>query len=103
MCALKAIRNLCESGAQAHAAGDSLNAEFLLRQAYTQAGYLNSPVLEAKILNTLAVFAMENKRAASAVPLLAQAERKVAARIGTDNKLYAVIHRNLCQAREARG
>lgn len=101
MCALKSIRALCESGAKAHAGGDSLNAEFLLRQAYAAAKQLNSPVLEAKILNTMAVFAMENKRAASAVPLLARAGEKVAARIGTGNKLYAVINSNLRQARAA--
>ena len=103
MCALTGIRALCQSGAKAHANGDALNAEFMLRQAYTQARQLNSPVLEAKILNTLAVFAMEDKRVAFAIPLLAQAEQKVAARIGTSNKLYTVIRNNLRQAQEAGG
>ncbi len=92
------IKALCRAGAKAHEAGDAVNAEFLLHQAYAQARGLKSPVLEAKILNTMAVFAMEKKRSRQAIPLLAQAREKVEARIGRRNKLYAVIANNLRRA-----
>lgn len=101
MCALKSIQALCRAGAEAHAAGNPMNGEFLLRQAYSQAKGLHSPVLEAKILNTMAVFAMEGKRAKAALPLLAQARANVDARIGRNNKLYTVIANNLLQAEVA--
>ena len=101
MCALKNIKELCDAGAKAHSAGDSLNGDFLLQQAYAQARGLNSPVLEAKILNTMAVFALEGKRAKKAVPLLSEAREKVKDRIGTKNKLYEIICRNLLQAQVA--
>lgn len=101
MCALKNIRELCEAGAKAHEKGDEINGDFLLRQAYSQARGLNSPVLEAKILNTMGVFALERKHAVKAVPLLAEAREKVKARVGTKNKLYEVICNNLMQAQVA--
>lgn len=101
MCALKSIKALCKAGANAHAAGDPVNADFLLHQAYAQAKGLNSPVLEAKILNTMAVFAMEDKRSKAAIPLLVRALAKVDARIGRHNKLYSVISNNLLQAETA--
>ncbi|CAK7059096.1 MAG: hypothetical protein DELT_01347 [Desulfovibrio sp.] len=101
MCALKTIRELCDAGAKAHGAGDPLNGDFLLQQAYAQARGLNSPVLEAKILNTMGVFALEGKRAKKAVPLLSEAREKVRKRIGTQNKLYEVICSNLLQAQVA--
>lgn len=101
MCALKSIRALCRAGAEAHFAGNDVNAEFLLHQAYTQAKALNSPVLEAKILNTMAVFAMEGVRPKKAIPLLIKAMGKVDSRIGRKNKLYAVISSNLLQAEMA--
>ena len=101
MCVLKDIRALCRAGAAAHAAGDALNADCLLQQAFGMARDLKSPVLEAKILNTLGVFALAGGRARAAVPLLAQARDKVKARIGDSNKLYAVIENNLRQAEEA--
>lgn len=102
MCVLKSIRALCRAGAKAHAEGDEVNAEFLLRQACTQARVLNSPILEAKILNTMAVFAVEGRRAQTAMPLLARALALVDTRIGRTNKLYMVISNNLLQAEEAR-
>lgn len=102
MCALKSIRTLCRAGAKAHAEGDQVNAEFLLRQACTQARALNSPILEAKILNTMAVFAMEGRRAKTAMPLLVRARVLVDTCIGRTNKLYAVISNNLLQAEVAR-
>ena len=102
MCALKSIRALCQAGAKAHAEGDAVNAEFLLRQACTQARALNSPILEAKILNTMAVFALEGRRAKTAVPLLIRALTLVDARVGRSNKLYTVISNNLLQAEVAR-
>ena len=101
MCALKTIQALCRAGAEAHAAGDSLNADFLLYQAYTQAKGLHSPILEAKILNTMGTFKMEGKQARAAVPLLTKAQAKVDARIGKNNKLYIVISNNLLQAEVA--
>ena len=101
MCALKNIRSLCRAAAEAHAAGNTVNAEFMLRQAYTRAKAMNSPVLEAKILNTTAVFALEGGRAGDAVPLLIKALAKVDARIGRSNKLYTVISNNLLQAEVA--
>lgn len=101
MCALKNIKALCKEGAEAHSRGESLNADFLLHQAYTHAKCLNSPVLEAKILNTMAAFAMEGKRSKAAVPLLTRALARVDARIGRNNKLYAVIANNLLQAEAA--
>ena len=101
MCALTSIRALCRAGAAAHAAGDRLNGDFLLHQAYSQARGLQSPVLEAKILNTMAVFAMEGRRPKAAIPLLTQAREKVYARIGRQNKLYSVISNNLLQAEVA--
>ena len=101
MCAVTSIRDLCRAGAAAHAAGDALNADFLLHQAYSQARGLQSPVLEAKILNTMAVFAMEGRRAKAAIPLLARAQARVEARIGRQNKLYSVISNNLLQAEVA--
>lgn len=102
MCALKSIRALCQAGVKAHAEGDAANAEFILRQAYTRARVLNSPVLEAKILNTMAAFIMESRRAKTAVPLLLRALALVDARIGRSNKLYSVISDNLRQAEAAR-
>lgn len=101
MCALKSIRQLCEAGAEAHGSGDALNADFFLRQARSQARGLNSPILEAKILNTMAVFALADGRADKAAPLLAEARQKVGDRIGTRNKLYSVISNNLLQAEAA--
>ena len=101
MCALTSIRALCRAGADAHHAGNAVNAEFLLRQAYAQARALQSPVLEAKILNTMAVFAMEGHNPKKAVPLLIEAMAKVDARIGRKNKLYSVISSNLLQAEMA--
>ena len=101
MCALKGIRELCRAGAEAHARGDDLNAEFLLRQAHAQAKGLKSPVLEAKILNTMAVFALEASRAAEAVPLLVLARDMVRGRIGQGNRLHTVISNNLVQAQRA--
>lgn len=101
MCALKTIKTLCKEGAEAHSRGDSLNADFFLHQAYSHARFLNSPVLEAKILNTMAVFAMTGKRSKIAIPLLARALARVDARIGRSNKLYSVIENNLLQAEVA--
>lgn len=101
MCVLKEIRTLCRAGAEAHEAGDALNGDCLLHQAFALARDLKSPVLEAKILNTLGVFALAGRRAARAVPLLARARDNVRARIGVDNKLFKVIENNLRQAEEA--
>jgi len=101
MCALKSIRQLCEAGAKAHGSGDALNADFFLRRACSQARGLNSPILEAKILNTMAVFALADGRAGKAVPLLTEARQKVSDRIGAKNKLYTVISNNLLQAETA--
>ena len=101
MCAVTSIRNLCAEAARMHEAGDFMGADFLLHQACAQAAGLGSPVLEAKILNTMAAFRVEGKRAKSAVPLLARAREKVDARIGRDNKLYAIISGNLFQAEVA--
>jgi hypothetical protein len=101
MCALKTIQALCRAGAEAHAAGDIMNADFLLHQAYSQAKGLQSPVLEAKILNTMGVFKMEGKQAKAAISLLTTARDKVEARIGKSNKLYTVISNNLLQAEVA--
>ena len=101
MCALKVIQELCRAGAEAHAAGDTMNADFLLHQAYAQAKGLRSPVLEAKILNTMGVFKMEEKQPKDAVSLLTKARDKVEARIGKGNKLYKVISNNLLQAQVA--
>lgn len=101
MCALKSIKELSAAAAKAHSAGDASNGDFLLLQAYTQARGLGSPVLEAKLLNTMAVFALEEKRAEKAIPLLSEAREKVRARIGTQNKLYEIICNNLSQARVA--
>lgn len=98
MCALKSIQALCLAGADAHASGDAMNADFLLHQAYAQAKRLNSPVLEAKILNTMAAFAMEDMRTDAAIPLLLQARDKVDAKLGQNNKLYTAIASNLRQA-----
>ena len=98
MCALKTIKEFCRAGVAAHESGDALGAEFQLHQAYVWAKGLKSPVLEAKILNTMAVFAMADQRPANAVPMLREAREKVAARVGRSNKLYAVITNNLIQA-----
>ena len=78
-----------------------MNADFLLHQAYSQAKGIGSPVLEAKILNTMGVFKMEGKQARRAVPLLSKAQAKIEGRIGKNNKLYAVIFSNLLQAEVA--
>jgi len=102
MCALKSIRALCQAGANAHAAGDAANAEFILRQARAEARALQSPILEAKICNTMAVFAMEDGRAKTAVPLLIKALALVDARVGRSNKLYTTLSNNLLQAEMAR-
>jgi hypothetical protein len=75
-----------------------VNADFLLHQACVLAKGLHSPVLEAKLLNTRGVFAMANRRRQAAVAFLAQAQAKVDARIGRNNKLYAVISSNLRRA-----
>lgn len=101
MCALKVIRELCQAGTAAQAAGDMLNADFFLHQAYARAKGLHSPVLEAKILNTMAVFAMADRRPGQAVPLLSEARDKVCARLGMDSKLYGIIEGNLRRAQGA--
>lgn len=101
MCVLKEIRTLCRAGVEAHEAGDALNGDCLLHQACMLARDLKSPVLEAKILNTLGVFALTGRRAGKAIPLLVRARDKVRARIGVNNKLFTVIVNNLRQAEEA--
>ena len=101
MCAVTTIKELCAEASRLHAAGDFMGADFLLHQAYARARGLGSPVLEAKILNSMAAFRVEGKRAKTAVPLLAEAREKVDARIGRNNKLYAIISSNLIQAQVA--
>lgn len=101
MCAVSTIRELCTEAARRHEAGDLPGADFLLRQAYALSQGLQSPVLEAKILNTMGAFRIEGKRAKTAVPLLAEAREKVLARIGRNNKLYTIITGNLLQAEVA--
>ena len=103
MCALKAIKKLCRAGTAAHESGDVLNAEFHLHQAYIWAKGLNLPVLEAKILNTIAVFAIADHRPTKAVSMLHEAREKVEARVGRNNKLYRIITDNLVQAKAAVG
>ena len=98
MCALKGIRELCQAGAEAQNKGDHLAAEFFLRQALRQAVGVGSPVLEAKILNTMGVFSMASGSASKSVPLFAGALERVRRRIGEGNKLYTVINNNLHEA-----
>ena len=98
MCALKSIQNLCRDGMSAAGAGNFAGAGFLLRQALRQAGAIASPVLEAKILNSLGVVSLMRGRGAEAAPHLALALEKVERRVGKNNKLYAVIESNLLQA-----
>jgi hypothetical protein len=95
MCALQSIRALCRNAVDAHAAGNGVNADFLLHQACTLARGLKSPVLEAKLLNIRAVMAAENRRTKAAQAFLSLAQAKVDAHIGQNNKLYAVISGNL--------
>jgi hypothetical protein len=75
-----------------------VNADFLLHQACVLAEGLHSPVLEAKVLNTRGVIALANRRRKAALGFLARAQAKVDARIGRNNKLYAVISSNLRRA-----
>ena len=98
MCAVAVIRQLCQSGMEADSRGDHLGASFFLHQALAQAKGRNSPVLEAKIMNTMGVLALLRGDAAAAVPSLRNALEKVAARVGTENTLYRVIRKNLDQA-----
>ncbi len=100
---LKTNMELCRAGVAAHESGDAVNAQFHLHQARAWARGLKSPVLEAKILNTMAVFAMASQRPAKAVPILIEAREKVAARVGRSNNLYRVISNNLVQAEAAAG
>ena len=94
------MRELCKTAATAHQAGDKDTEELLLRLAVLKAGTLHSPVREAKILNTMGVYALENGEPSKAVPAFEQALGKAAAHLGTENKLYAAIEANLKRARK---
>ncbi len=98
MCAVAVIRQLCQSGMEADSQGDHLGASFFLHQALAQAKGRNSPVLEAKILNTMGVLALLRGDVTAAVKPLSQALEKVVARVGTENALYRVIRKHLDQA-----
>lgn len=100
MCAVTAIRDLCRSGMAANEHGDHAAADFYLHQALRQAQGRKSPVLEAKILNTMGVLALTRGRQACAVAPFTQALHKVEARIGRENVLYRVISNNLAQAQK---
>ncbi len=102
MCALKSIRDLCRCGMAAAEKGDHEGANFLLRQALRQAGALSSPVLEAKILNSMGIVRLLQGRTADAAPFLTSALDKVERRAGKSNRLYAVIAANLSRAVEKR-
>jgi hypothetical protein len=98
MCILRNIRELCEAGRRAYAGGNAANGEFMLLQARALAKGLNSPVLEAKILNAMAVFALEARHTEKAATLLLEAREKVKKKAGTENFLYKVISNNLREA-----
>jgi Flp pilus assembly protein TadD len=101
MCALKNIRELCRYGMRTAEAGDHSGAQFLLHQALRQAQGLASPVLEAKILNSLGVVCLLRGSGRDAVRHLARALERVERRVGRNNKLYAAIAGNLRRAEEA--
>ncbi len=98
MCALKSIRDLCRSGMGCVDRGDYLGGRFLLRQALRQAQALASPVLEAKILNSLGVACLLEGSSRDAAGYFARALERVESRAGKGNKLYAVIEGNLRRA-----
>ena len=96
MCALKGIRELCQAGAEAQKKGDHFAAEFFLRQALRQACGVGSPILEAKIMNTMGVFLMVQGAVPKSVPLFAG--EKVRIRVGEKNALFTAISKNLFEA-----
>ena len=98
MCAVKAVGQLSRTGMKAYEAGDVMGAEFLLHQALLRAQGMNSPVLEAKILNNIGLVSALTGRKADAVRHLQTALEKVRNRVGCENKLHALLVRNLEQA-----
>ncbi len=97
MCALKSIQDLCRCGMASANGGDAAGAQFMLHQALRQARSLASPVLEAKILNSLGVVCLMGGQGSAAVPHFTRALEKVEARVGRNNKLYATIESNLAR------
>lgn len=96
MCAVKNIGQLSRSGMQAFQEGQVHNAEFLLHQALVQAKSLNSPVLEAKILNNIGLVASLTGKKDLARETLATAlatlEKKV-----VSGSLHDLISKNLAE------
>ncbi len=101
MCAAKEIGNLNKTGMQALSEGNLMNAEFLLHQALRRASSLGAEAYIAKIRNNLGLVLHAQGRNAEAADLFQSALDTIARRIGTENKLYGSILRNLRAAGSA--
>lgn len=95
MCAAKEIGNLNKRGMQALSQGNLLNAEFMLHQALRKASALGAEAYTAKIQNNLGLILNAQGKHAEAAGLFGTALEVIARRVGTDNKLYRSVRRNL--------
>ena len=94
MCAVKAVGDLSRSGMRAFEEGRIENADFLLHQALMRARSLNSPVLEAKILNNIGLVAALSGREGKARETLRQALGRLEQKV-REGKLHSIISGNL--------
>lgn len=94
MCAVKAVGQLSRSGMEEFHAGRAENAEFLLHQALMRAKRLESPVLEAKILNNLGLVASLSGKREQAREILNKALATLEKRV-TEGSLHELIRKNL--------
>lgn len=95
MCAAKEIGNMNKQGMEALSRGNYMNAEFMLHQALRRARTLGADAYTAKLENNLALALNAQGRKAEAARLLCSAIATIEKRIGTENKLYASMLRNL--------
>lgn len=95
MCAAKEIGNMNKQGMQALAQGNFMNAEFMLHQALRRARTLGADAYTAKLENNLALALNAQGKKTEAAALLRSALATIEKRIGTQNKLYGSILRNL--------
>lgn len=95
MCAAKEIGNLNKQGMNALSQGNFMNAEFMLHQALRRAEALGAEAYTAKIQNNLGLILNAQGKFNEAAGLFDAALEVIERRVGTENRLYASIRRNL--------